>query len=125
QLAMEQGIVTVESDKASMELPADQAGKVLRVLVNVGDKVKQGTPLVEIEPASQAADAGQSGSGEASQEKSADEPGAATAPAAAAGAAHTQRRSAPAVAADSYSGQADVECDVLVLGAGPGGYSAA
>src|SRR5690554_4585284 len=50
-LEVEQGIVTVESDKASMELPADQAGKVLRVLVKVGDKINKGTALVEIEPA--------------------------------------------------------------------------
>src|SRR5690606_4088471 len=63
ELQTEQGIVTVESDKASMELPADQPGKVVRVLVKVGDKVNQGTPLVEIEPV------GKSSSGSASAEQ--------------------------------------------------------
>src|SRR5690606_39882125 len=65
ELALEQGIVTVESDKASMELPADQPGKVVRVLVKVGDKVNQGTPLVEIEPSGQT----QENQGEASEAK--------------------------------------------------------
>src|SRR5690606_5368986 len=58
-IEVEQGIVTVESDKASMELPADRAGKVLRLLVKVGDKVSKGAALIEIEVADQgAADAG-------------------------------------------------------------------
>lgn len=126
----EQGIVTVESDKASMELPADRAGKVVRLLVKLGDKVSQGTPLVEIEPI----EAG----GSASAGQAAASPAAASGPSAAgaspvaaangsgsAVAAAPAARPAPAPQAGSYSGQADLQCDVLVLGAGPGGYSAA
>lgn len=129
ELAVEQGIVTVESDKASMELPADQAGKVLRVLVKVGDKVNKGMPLVEIEPSEQGAV--QEKPQEAAQESDAgaqapveDAPPAAKA----APASQSQdTRAAPAApaAAASFTGQADLQCDVLVLGAGPGGYSAA
>lgn len=45
----EQSLVTVESDKASMEIPAEQGGVVAEVLVKVGDKVAQGDALVRIE----------------------------------------------------------------------------
>ena len=125
ELQTEQGIVTVESDKASMELPADQPGKVVRVLVKVGDKVNKGTPLVEIEPV------GKSSSGSASAEQT-DTPTAAADDAAQVNQTSSTPNSgdagparSTASAASSYAGQVDVECDVLVLGAGPGGYSAA
>ncbi|HLU77981.1 MAG TPA: dihydrolipoyl dehydrogenase [Burkholderiaceae bacterium] len=115
ELQTEQGIVTVESDKASMELPADQPGKVVRVLVKVGDKVNQGTPLVEIEPV-------QAQSGAATPATPASAPAT---PAPAQKPAATGSAQPAAQAASRYDGQADLECDVLVLGAGPGGYSAA
>ena len=121
ELQVEQGIVTVESDKASMELPADQAGKVLRVLVKVGDKINQGAPLVEIEPAAQA---GEQPAAPAQKEEARPSSSTEQAPPAQPQAAAPQGASAAEPAA-SYSGQADLQCDVLVLGAGPGGYSAA
>lgn len=45
----EQSLITVESDKASMEIPSDTAGVVTAVHVNVGDKVKQGVPVVTVQ----------------------------------------------------------------------------
>ena len=95
----EQSLITVESDKASMEIPASAGGVVKKVLVKVGDKVSEGTPVVSIEAAEAAAEA----------------------PAAPAKAPAQDKAVAPA----SFSGSADSEYDVLVLGAGPGGYSAA
>lgn len=52
----EQSLITVESDKASMEIPASAAGVVKKVLVKVGDKVAQGTAIVSIEAAAAAED---------------------------------------------------------------------
>jgi dihydrolipoamide dehydrogenase len=101
----EQSLITVESDKASMEIPASQGGVVKAVLVKVGDKVAEGSAIIEVEASAGAA--------------------AAPAPAAAPAAAPAPAAAAPAPVAASYSGSADLECDVLVLGAGPGGYSAA
>jgi len=103
----EQSLITVESDKASMEIPASQGGVVTALKVKVGDKVAEGSAILEV-------DAG------AAAPAAAPTP-AAPVPAAAASAAPA----APAPKAASYSGLADQECDVLVLGAGPGGYSAA
>jgi len=98
----EQSLITVESDKASMEIPSSHAGVVKELKVSLGDKVNQGTVLLLLESDAAAAPA----------------PAVAASPAAAA---------APVVAptAASYTGSADLDCDVLVLGAGPGGYSAA
>jgi dihydrolipoamide dehydrogenase len=110
----EQSLVTVESDKASMEIPSSAAGVVKELKVKLGDKVKQGSVLLVLEAAAGAA-------GDARQPV--DQGKTAAAPAPVAGPAP-----APAVAtapANSYSGGADLECDMLVLGAGPGGYSAA
>ncbi len=104
----EQSLITVESDKASMEIPSSHAGVVQAVKVAIGDKVNQGSVILSLEVAGAAA---------------ASAPTPAAAPAAAASPAPV----AVAVAgpAGSYAGAADVECDLLVLGAGPGGYSAA
>ncbi|CAM4390265.1 dihydrolipoyl dehydrogenase [Bordetella tumbae] len=123
----EQSLITVESDKASMEIPASAGGVVKSVQVKVGDKVAEGTVILQVEAAEAAsADAGKAApaGGNAKAEAKADgnAPQASSAPAPAAAAAADN---APAPAAASYSGSADLECDVLVLGAGPGGYSAA
>ena len=56
-IKVEQSLITVESDKASMEIPATHAGVVKKVLVQMGDKINQGTPLLEIEAAAEAAPA--------------------------------------------------------------------
>jgi dihydrolipoamide dehydrogenase len=119
----EQSLITVESDKASMEIPAARAGVVKAVLVKVGDKVTEGSALVQIEEAASADDAKTASTPPASS------PAPAAGVSAAAGAppadtpVATKPASAPAAA--SFAGSADVQCDVLVLGAGPGGYSAA
>ncbi len=119
----EQSLITVESDKASMEIPASAGGVVKSVQVKVGDKVAEGTVILQVEAAEAAsADAGKAApaGGNAKVEAKADgnAPQTSSAPAPA-----TDK--APAPTAASYSGSADLECDVLVLGAGPGGYSAA
>ena len=120
RIQAEQSLITVESDKASMEIPSSAGGVVKAVLVKIGDKVSEGTPLLELEaeegaaapekPAAAAPEKAPAAQASAAQ--------AAAAPAAPAAAA------APAPAG-SYAGPVDHECDVLVLGAGPGGYSAA
>ncbi|HDR9214810.1 TPA: dihydrolipoyl dehydrogenase [Burkholderia vietnamiensis] len=108
----EQTLLTLESDKASMEVPSDIAGTVKEIKVKAGDKVSQGTVIALVEAST--------GAAAPAPAKAPDAPkpaAAAPAPAAAA--------PAPAPQAGSYGGSADIECDMLVLGAGPGGYSAA
>ncbi len=104
----EQSLITVESDKASMEIPSSVAGVVKELKVALGDRINEGSLILLLE-------------GEGTATAAAP---AAAAPAAAAPAA-TGAAAAPAPAASSYAGGADLECDMLVLGAGPGGYSAA
>jgi pyruvate dehydrogenase E2 component (dihydrolipoamide acetyltransferase) len=57
EVRAEQSLITVESDKASMEIPSSQAGVVLELKVRIGDRVKQGMPLVVLQSAGQAASA--------------------------------------------------------------------
>uniref|UniRef100_UPI003EBA4E19 dihydrolipoyl dehydrogenase n=1 Tax=Paraburkholderia terrae TaxID=311230 RepID=UPI003EBA4E19 len=99
----EQSLVTLESDKATMDVPSPAAGIVKEIKVKVGDNVSEGTLIVLLEGEGAAA---------APAPKAAPAPAPAAAP-------------TPAPQAGSYSGSADIECDMLVLGAGPGGYSAA
>ena len=108
----EQSLITVESDKASMEIPSSAAGTVKAVAVKVGDKVKQGSVVLTLEAAEGAA-------------APAATPAASAAAPAPKAAAPAPTATAPAPVASSYSGGVDQECDLLVLGAGPGGYSAA
>ncbi|AHG64002.1 dihydrolipoamide dehydrogenase [Advenella mimigardefordensis DPN7] len=130
----EQSLITVESDKASMEIPSSAAGKVVSLSVKVGDKVSEGTVILMLEAAAAGAQAAASDKAAAQpaakSEAAAQKPAASSAAAEQASAAADQR---PAqAAADSsevrYSPPASAPadgCDVLVLGAGPGGYSAA
>lgn len=110
----EQSLLTVESDKASMEIPAQQGGVVKAVLVKLGDHVSEGSPLITLEVAQNAAPvaAKEKPVTEAAQPAKVEAPVVVAAPA-----------NAPEAA--SFSGNADAEYDIVVLGAGPGGYSAA
>jgi dihydrolipoamide dehydrogenase len=110
----EQSLVTVESDKASMEIPSTHAGVVKELKVKLGDKVKQGSLILVLESTATSAPAGQAGSPPPQPSSSSGE-----------GAKPVVSPVAAAGPASSYSGGADIECDMLVLGAGPGGYSAA
>jgi len=103
----EQSLITVESDKASMEIPSSHAGVVKELKVKLGDKVAEGSVVLTLEVA---------GAAEA--------PAPAATPAAAASAAAPATPAATPAAA-SFAGSADLDCDLLVLGGGPGGYSAA
>ena len=112
-IAVEDALVTLESDKATMDVPSSAAGVVKEIRVAINDKIAEGTVVVVLE----AADAA-----------TAPASAAASTPAPAAAPAEPEQQVAPAavaVPAGSYSGAVDVECEMLVLGAGPGGYSAA
>ena len=157
-VAVEQSLITVESDKASMEIPATAAGTIVEMKVKLGDKVSQGSDIAVIEAAGEgagaapAAAAGASGGAAAGAPASGSTGAAGTgspasapagsgasgagvsaaAPAAAAGAASGAAGAAPVAAArpgpqpaPATDRKADVECDMLVIGGGPGGYSAA
>src|SRR5690606_19710390 len=111
----EQSLITVESDKASMEIPSSAAGVVKELKVALGDKVKQGSVVLTLEAA------------EAAAAPAAPSPAPAVSASAQGPAPSTRGKAdqAPAPSAASFAGKADLECDVLVLGGGPGGYSAA
>lgn len=127
-VSKEQSLITVESDKASMEIPASEAGVVTELLVKVGDKVAEGSAICVIEPSSSAASPAAStvGSSAASTTTNAAATSSvASTHAAPSVSANQQVAAAAPVLASSYAGQVDETCQMLVLGAGPGGYSAA
>ncbi len=101
-------LITLETDKAAMEVPAPSAGVVQEVLVSKGGKASEGTLIVRLE--AEIAPVGAAS--------------AATAPATAAPVAAEAAPTMPA-AGKAYTGPVDLNADVLVLGAGPGGYPAA
>ena len=107
-VAIDDTLITLETDKATMDVPAEAAGVVKEVKVKVGDKISEGGLIAVIEAAGAAAEA----------------PKAAAAPAPAAQ-PEAPKAAAPAPQAAAFSGNADAEYDVVVLGGGPGGYSAA
>jgi dihydrolipoamide dehydrogenase len=123
---VEDSLVTLESDKATMDVPAPAAGVVKSVGVKLGDKVSEGALLLTLEttaaeaPVARPAAAGST-------------PIAAAAPAAPATPAAAKPQPAPQAAlaatapraADEYRGAVDIECQMAVIGSGPGGYSGA
>jgi dihydrolipoamide dehydrogenase len=106
RVAKEQSLISLESDKATMEIPSPAAGVVKSIAVKVGDKVSEGAPILVLEETA--------GAPAAAPKAAAPAPQPATAAAA-----------APAPAPAKFSGGSDHTCDVVVLGSGPGGYSAA
>jgi dihydrolipoamide dehydrogenase len=118
----EDSLVTLESDKATMDVPAPSAGVIKELKVKVGDKVSEGSAILTLETAAAGTAAAQRPASPPSPQPSpASRRGSSPATPSSSGA---QARSNAAGAA-TYSGKADIECEMVVLGAGPGGYSAA
>jgi len=103
-IAAEDSLISVESDKASMEIPAPQGGVVKELLISLGDKVSEGSAILMLEVGAAAA---------------ASAPAAA--PAEAPKAAEPAPTATPAPVAASFSGDVDIATEVVVLGSGPGG----
>jgi dihydrolipoamide dehydrogenase len=121
----EDSLITLESDKATMDVPAPVTGVVTELKIKVGDKVAEGTlvGLIKVSAGTQSAGAGDTAGvslpfkgrvGEGMGTPAVSPAPTFAAPVAAAGSA-----------VGSFAGKADLECEMLVLGAGPGGYSAA
>jgi dihydrolipoamide dehydrogenase len=105
RISAEDPLLTLESDKATMDVPAPTGGTVAEVRVGVGDTVSEGDVIIELQTGQEGAPA--------------------HADPAATHAAPAQVQTAPVAAASGAGIEADVQGEVLVLGAGPGGYSAA
>ena len=129
-IAVDQSLMTVESDKASMEIPSSHAGVLRELIVKIGDKVSEGNLIARVE------EAGQAASGVAAAAPPA--PSAPAAPSSNPSDTRSEQKqpvasvvstsiatqSVASLVADDGVG-ADLSCDLLVLGGGPGGYSAA
>ncbi len=106
---LEQSLISVESDKASMEIPSSHAGVVKEIKLKVGDTVNEGSVILSLEAAGAAV--------------AAPAPSVVIAPPPQPSPSGGGIVEAPQ--AGQFVGAADTECDLVVLGAGPGGYSAA
>ena len=102
QVKPEDPLITLESHKASMEVPSPAAGTIKEVNVKIGDRVSEGSLILTLTTGV-----------------------AAAAPAGPPAGKRPQPAQTPALTGARHEGAADMECDMLVLGAGPGGYSAA
>lgn len=111
-LEVESPLISLETDKAVMDVPSTHAGTVKSVAVKVGDKVSQGSMILEIEVSEESA---------SSAESEASKPAE---PASTAGSQATTQASTQTIAS-SYKGEVHQHAKVVVLGAGPGGYTAA
>lgn len=124
-VTVDQSLITVESDKASMEIPSSHAGVVKELKVKLGDKVAEGSVILTLEAAGEAAAAAPAAPAAAPEVQAASaQPASVSAP----NASQSQSvpaPAAPAPVASSYAGHVDLEADVVVIGGGPGGYSAA
>ncbi len=105
QVAKEQALVSLETDKATVDVPSPAAGVVKQIKIKVGDKVSEGTVILLLESSVAAAAP------------------AASKPAPQAASAAPATQAAPTTAAKAEKG--DIHAEVVVLGAGPGGYTAA
>ncbi|AUR51068.1 dihydrolipoyl dehydrogenase [Aquella oligotrophica] len=104
KINIDDNLIMLETDKATMEVPADKAGTITEVLVKVGSKINEGDVIIKVEAAGETKSADPAPATKEVPAKEITAPQAATAPAPVAG---------------------EISCDVVVLGAGPGGYTAA
>jgi dihydrolipoamide dehydrogenase len=109
-LAKDAALLTVESDKSAMDIPCPQAGVVEKLLVKVGDKVSEGTPIMLLSAAADAPPSPASGGGAGGE----------------GGSIVATVQTSPLPSPLPLAGEgADLHAQVVVLGAGPGGYTAA
>ena len=108
EVAIEDPLVTLESDKATMDVPAPEAGKVAQLRVKIGDRVSEGSVLLTLES---------DGAGPSS--------GDSEAPAESESKASVEREPAPPPPPSSDGAGEDHDAQVVVIGSGPGGYTAA
>ena len=104
-VAKEDSLITLESDKASMDIPSSDAGLVKEIKVKVGDKIAKGSPILVLEA--------EAGSATQKEAPKAETPKAEAVPA--------TPLSQPAPTPAAPKGENDVTCEVVVLGSGPGG----
>jgi dihydrolipoamide dehydrogenase len=105
-VSAEDGLITLESDKAAMDVPAPADGTIVELKVAVGDKVSTGDVVAILDVV--------------------DAPGEAAPPEGTTqDAGRTTHDAGPGAASSKYDGEVDAETELLVLGAGPGGYTAA
>ena len=104
RVEINQPLVTVESDKASMEIPSNHAGIIREMKVGLGDKVSEGSVLLSLVPEKMQTEKPMTETVTTPNEFP------------------TETQSPVTVA---FTGKADIECEIVVLGAGPGGYTAA
>ncbi len=107
-VAVEDSLITLESEKATMDVPSPLSGRILSIKIKSGDKVSEGNLILELET-------NVASEPEAQKLVQADDQSSLTK-----GAASIENK----ISADS-SATADISCEVLVLGSGPGGYTAA
>ena len=107
-VAVEDPLITLESDKATMDVPSPLAGRIISIRIKSGDKVSEGNLILELEP---------SGVSEPEEQKliQAEDQSSET---------KVSASIDTKISADK-STTADISCEVLVLGSGPGGYTAA
>ena len=111
EVGAEQSLVTLESDKATMEIPAPVAGVIRSLDVSLDDQVSEGTLIATLEAAEAVTDASAGSNVIPEPEKTSSTP--------------EQVQSIPAAVEEDIDLNIDYDFDVLVLGAGPGGYTAA
>ena len=107
-LDVEDPIITIESEKATMDVPSPLAGKIIKINVKTGDKVSEGDLILELETSGASEQEGQNLIKKEDQSFETKDSGS------------TDTK----ISADS-STVSDINCEVLVLGSGPGGYTAA
>ena len=110
-IAEEDALITLESDKATIEIPSPSAGTVTEVLVNVNDKVTQGNLILKLEVTSDASNTNNKADNKKETASTTNE---------------TKTKETPAPTAQTTpAGDSDLHAEVVVLGSGPGGYTAA
>ena len=122
-VAKDQGLVTLESDKATMEVPSSSAGVVKELKVKLGDSVSEGSVIAVLETTEAASPAAAQPPSQPSPANGGRSEAQASSPLPPAG--EVVARSAAGEGAPPSGRKADIECRMLVLGAGPGGYTAA